>query len=61
MTRARMQHCDWCGAEVGVGVKFPGDFDHCGQKECEREVRAMMREAAEAERDHAGLNGCGCR
>lgn len=35
----RMQHCFWCGEELGVYDAYPGDLDSCGKIECERETR----------------------
>jgi hypothetical protein len=43
----RMQHCAWCGAELGV---YEGRYDEpesCGRSECNREVNAMYREMRE--------------
>ena len=45
----RMQHCFWCGEELGVGTQYPGDIETCGATECEREAR-YERQAAQAER-----------
>ena len=35
----KMQHCWYCGKELGVYDKYPRDRDTCGAKECEREAR----------------------
>ena len=58
----KMQHCSWCGAEVGRGKHYHGDIKSCGEPECERELRgqyaAMQDEARErAEEDGYGLYG----
>lgn len=50
----RMQHCAWCGEELGV---YDGRYDEpesCGAPECNREVRGMyeqMREEAHRDLD----------
>lgn len=47
---AKMRHCWFCGAELGViERKYYDRFDTCGSRECEREARNMER----AERDEA--------
>lgn len=45
----KMQHCAYCGSEIGVYVKYYNDPDTCGATECERYVR----EEAQAARDEA--------
>lgn len=45
----KMQHCYWCGAELGIYDKYPGDKDTCGARECQREASYDDR----AERDQA--------
>lgn len=50
MTRSsKMQHCWYCGAELGVYVAYYGDRETCGETECVRAVR----DAELAERDEA--------
>lgn len=44
----RMQHCWYCGEELGVYESYPGDLDTCGKSECEREAR-YERQAMEAD------------
>jgi hypothetical protein len=34
-----MQHCFYCGEELGVYEKLARDYDTCGARECEREAR----------------------
>lgn len=53
----RMQHCFWCGEELGVYDSYPGDIEHCGKPECAREARYAIQEQnadarARAEEDH---------
>jgi hypothetical protein len=45
----KMQHCCYCGAELGIYEKYHGDLDTCGARECEREMHSMLQ----AERDEA--------
>lgn len=45
----KMQHCWFCGAELGIYKKHYSDRDTCGASECEREARYD----AMAERDEA--------
>jgi hypothetical protein len=47
----RMQHCDFCGEELGMFDKWPGDYESCGKSECAREVRNMCA----ADRDDARM------
>ena len=54
MSNAKMQHCDFCGAELGVYVKYHGDIDTCGAPECERYARDSERE--ERDEAHAQLD-----
>jgi hypothetical protein len=54
---AKMQHCFWCGAELGIYEHYRGDIEACSQPECQREMRAAYRAEEEerqyrAERDH---------
>jgi hypothetical protein len=49
MTEAKMRHCWFCGAELGVLSRKEWEFgDTCGQSECEREAR-YQREIERAE------------
>ena len=48
MTTAREKHCDWCGKGLGYEARYH-EFDHCGDRECARQVANMER----AERDEA--------
>lgn len=44
MAQKRMQHCFWCGEELGVGVHYHGDEPECcGKPECQRELRDELR------------------
>jgi len=43
MAKPRMQHCCWCGEELGVYASYPGDIEACGKAECQREARAESR------------------
>lgn len=52
MPTPKMQHCWYCGAELGVYVKYYGDRDTCGKRECEREVQRSYQ----AERDERRHN-----
>lgn len=45
----KMQHCDYCGEEIGVFAKYPGDILSCGQIECNR----AARDDEQARRDEA--------
>ena len=49
MMANKMQHCFYCGKELGVYDKHPADLDTCGSKECEREARYQQQ----SERDEA--------
>ena len=43
--KARMQHCFWCGDELGV-YEHHSQFDGpeaCGKRECQRELMAELR------------------
>ena len=53
----RMQHCFYCGEELGIYSKFDDDLDTCGETECNRAEKAAYgeREAfvrERAEEDH---------
>lgn len=50
----KMQHCFYCGEELGVYEPFGNYLDTCGSPECEREARAA--EAAEREEAHHDLD-----
>ena len=52
-----MQHCAWCGEELGVYRSYPGDVQSCGAATCERELRAMDRAAAEERYERAAEDG----
>lgn len=39
----RMQHCDWCGEELGIYDAF-GEIESCGNPECNRNQRDSYRE-----------------
>lgn len=49
MPAPKMQHCAFCGEELGVYAKPIGEQDTCGRRECERDAR----EQAQAEREEA--------
>lgn len=51
---AKMQHCWFCGKELGVYKKPYSDRDTCGARECEREAR--YEELAEREQAHEQLD-----
>ena len=40
----KMQHCFWCGEDLGVYQSYPGDIEVCGKIECQKEARAAARE-----------------
>ena len=48
----RMQHCDWCGIELGIYDGF-GEIESCGQLECNRHVREIQRGYEEEIRERA--------
>ena len=51
---ARMRHCFWCFAEIGViASEDYDDFDTCGKPECEHEGRIERREQRLEEQDWA--------
>jgi hypothetical protein len=59
MSKEKMQHCFWCGAELGVYVGYYRDIEVCGKPECVREARAAERQEREeaqfsAEQDDYG-------
>ena len=54
MKKARMQHCDYCGEDMGVFVKVSGEINSCGKRECEqyaRDADAEQRENAHGQLD----------
>jgi predicted RNA-binding Zn-ribbon protein involved in translation (DUF1610 family) len=55
MMKAKMQHCFWCGAELGVyehHAQLDGP-EACGERECQRELMAELRDQEEARRMRA--------
>ena len=50
----KMQHCAYCGEEMGVYVMPHGAHDICGAQECERYAREA--DAAEREEAHERLD-----
>ena len=55
--KIRKQYCDYCGEYLGEYVRYMGEPESCGKKECNREINHMMREREEeildmAERDN---------
>ncbi len=44
MTKAKRQHCEWCGEFLGEYPSTYGVPESCGSAECEREIRQMERE-----------------
>lgn len=55
MSAPRMQHCFYCGEELGVYRHFPEDIESCGKSECQREMNKAYRER-EAEVREAAEN-----
>lgn len=49
----RMQHCFWCGEELGVYDSYPGAIECCGKPECSREARHAQQELDADARDRA--------
>ena len=52
MSEPKMQHCDFCGEEMGI-FKWSRRFDgplNCGSPECERDEREQERQADEEAR-----------
>ena len=37
-------YCDNCGEDLGEGEVYPGEFNSCGKKECNKEIDHMNRE-----------------
>lgn len=54
MSKAKMQHCFNCGAELGVYSAYYGDLQNCGASECTRAERETMQ--AEREEAHQRLD-----
>ncbi|MDO9527628.1 MAG: hypothetical protein Q7J27_00540 [Syntrophales bacterium] len=48
----RMQHCHWCGEELGIYDAF-GEIESCGKPECDRSQREAYREREEYIREQA--------
>jgi len=48
MNQPKMQHCAYCGDEIGpaglYGYRMP---ESCGKPDCNREVRGMMEQERE--------------
>jgi hypothetical protein len=44
----RMQHCFWCGEELGVFESWSDDIFDCGKSKCAREA-VLIRQFREAE------------
>ena len=58
MATPKMQHCDYCGAETGVGVRTYSDGpESCGAVECNREAHADARAAQDEARERAEDDG----
>jgi hypothetical protein len=53
VANAKMQHCFWCGAELGVYESYPGDVEACGNAVCQREMRAEYRAMEDEKRERA--------
>lgn len=49
MGKQKMQHCHYCGEELGVFDAYYGDIQSCGKRECERSARDIQAQ----ERDEA--------
>lgn len=49
----RMQHCFWCGEQLGVYDSYPGDIEHCHNSECARQAQYAMREREADAREQA--------
>jgi hypothetical protein len=50
----KMQHCFYCGEELGVYDNFGERYETCGKSECNREARNC--EAAERDEAHEQLD-----
>lgn len=53
MSKAKLQHCFYCGEELGVYVAWD-NLEACGKRECQRELQGAFRE--ERDRAHEGLD-----
>jgi len=42
MNKPKMQHCEWCGKELGIYISRWNEPESCGKQECEREIRRMV-------------------
>jgi hypothetical protein len=51
-----MQHCFWCGEELGVYSSYPGNIEHCGKSECTREAGHAYRKIDAEARERAALD-----
>jgi ssDNA-binding Zn-finger/Zn-ribbon topoisomerase 1 len=54
--KKQMQHCFNCGKELGVYESYYGDFETCGERECEREARNAQQEQDDMAQDAARQN-----
>lgn len=48
----KMQHCFSCGAELGIYDMPYGEWDSCGNPECDRTREDTNEEAEEDHYDH---------
>jgi hypothetical protein len=48
----KLQHCFYCGKEVGVFKSWPGELVDCGARECAREAAAAYRQEREEAHDN---------
>jgi hypothetical protein len=53
MAKEKMQHCAWCGEELGVYYQGYPNVDTCGKSECNREMRDTINAEAEQAADNA--------
>lgn len=49
MAKEKMQHCFYCGEELGIYYKPYNVLDTCGKQECNREARYEEEDMAERE------------
>lgn len=54
-----MQYCDYCGEELGVYERYPGEPESCGKPECNREIQAMQRAEREERQMRAEMDDYG--
>ena len=54
MKQEKMLYCDYCGVEIGMGVRQWREKLSCGAKECDRAIRD--EEMAEREEAHEQLD-----